>query len=82
MGAVEDLSDALARDVIAAMDALDDDTLVDQVSKILLSTSSTTQEAFMTFVKVRLAERRARRFIEDKIARAKAAKAPPADPAT
>lgn len=80
MGAVEDLSDALARDVIAAMDELDDDTLVDQVSKILLSTSSTTQEAFMTFIKVRLAERRARRFLEDKIARAKAAKTPPAGP--
>ncbi|HEX9858402.1 MAG TPA: hypothetical protein VGA75_08600 [Paracoccaceae bacterium] len=70
MSTLEDLTDALARDVIAAMDELGDDTLIDQISKILISTSSTTQEAFMTNIKVRLSERRARKFLEEKLARA------------
>ncbi|MDT8855709.1 hypothetical protein RNZ50_11920 [Paracoccaceae bacterium Fryx2] len=75
MGIAEDLADALARDVIAAMDELGDDTLVDQVSKILIATSSTTQEAFMTSVKVRISERRARRFLDDRLAAARVRKA-------
>lgn len=74
MSALEDLTDALARDVIAAMDELGDDSLIDQISKILISTSSTTQEAFMTSIKVRMSERRARKHLEDVLARAKAAK--------
>jgi len=69
MQIVETLADALARDVLEAAERLGDDTLVDQVSKLLLSTSSTMQEAFATCIKVRTAERRARRFLEDVLAR-------------
>ncbi len=75
MGILEDLTEKLARDVVQAMDDTGDDTLVDQISKVLISTSSTTQESFMTAVKIIIAERRARDYLTAKVARAKAAKA-------
>lgn len=74
MGTTEDLADALARDVIAAMDELGDDRFYEKVSRMLADSSPTTQEAFMMAVRVRLAERRARRFLEDHLAQARAAK--------
>lgn len=66
MGIVEDLADALAKDALAAAEKLDDDTLVKEVSEILGSSSTTTQEAFLTAVRVRRAERRARDFLFSK----------------
>ncbi len=69
MGVAEDLADALARDVIKAADELGDENLIMEISKVIGSTSPTTQEAFMTAVRVRLAERRARRALEARIAR-------------
>lgn len=66
MGVTEDLADALAQDAIAAADELGDDRLIEEVAEALGATSSTTQEAFMTSVRVRLAERRARRLLEQK----------------
>lgn len=66
MGVAEDLADALARDAIEAADELGDDRLVNELAEALGATSSTTQEAFMTSVRVRLAERRARRLLEQK----------------
>jgi hypothetical protein len=66
MGLTEDLADALARDTIAAMDELGDDTLVAQVSKILASSSIAGQEAFMASVRVIQAERRARAFLAER----------------
>ncbi|MDZ4095883.1 MAG: hypothetical protein U1D35_13370 [Paracoccaceae bacterium] len=68
MSAAEELADILARDVIVAMDDTGDDTLVEHVSRILLATSSTMQEAFTTSIKVRPAERRARKFLDEKLA--------------
>lgn len=73
MGVVEDLADGLARDVIEAAEEIGDPNLIDEVAKMLLSTSQTTQEAFMTAVRVRLAERRARQFLERHMAKARAA---------
>jgi hypothetical protein len=69
MGITEDLADALARDTLAAMTELGDDTLVDEVSKVIGASSQTTQEAFLTAVRVRMSEARARKFLEDRIAR-------------
>ncbi len=76
MGMLEDLADSLAQDVIDAMDETGDENLVETISKVLISTSSTTQEAFMTQVKIRLSERRARAVLADRLAafRAKASK--------
>lgn len=72
MGVAEDLADALARDVIAAAEELGDDTLIDEVAKALGQSSTTTEEAFMTSVRVRIAERRARRALEAAVARRRA----------
>lgn len=67
MGITEDLADALARDVIEAAEVLEDDLLIEQVAKTLGDSSTTTQEAFLTAVRVRLAEKRARKFLETKL---------------
>ena len=40
--------------------------LADNLAKVLVATSSTMEEAYMTSIRVRLAERRARRFLEEK----------------
>ncbi|EYD73693.1 hypothetical protein [Limimaricola hongkongensis] len=67
MGVTEDLADALARDAIAAAERLGDDEVISEVSEALGASSTTTQEAFMTSVRVRLAEQRARRLLEERL---------------
>ncbi|MEI4470649.1 hypothetical protein [Frigidibacter sp. MR17.24] len=64
MALVDDLADALARDVLAAQPELDDDRFYDKVSAAVGALSPTLQEAFMTSVRLRLAEIRGRRFLE------------------
>jgi len=75
MSYVEDLADELAKDVITASKKLDNPKLIDDVAEELLKTSSTTQEAFLSAVRVRLAEERARKYLAARLAQAaKAAK--------
>ena len=57
MSVLEDMGDALARDVISAMEELGDDRFFDKVSKVLLDASPTMQEAFLTAYRVRVAEK-------------------------
>ena len=64
MSVIEDMGDALARDVIAAMEELGDERFYDKISKVLLDASPTMQEAFLTAYRVRVAEKRGRAFIE------------------
>lgn len=64
MSVLDDMGDALARDVIAAMEELGDDRFFDKVSKVLLDASPTMQEAFLTAFRVRVAEKRGRAYIE------------------
>lgn len=71
MGITEDLADALARDVIEAVEKLGDEDLIRDVANSLGSSSQTAEEAFMTSVRVRLAERRARRMLKERILAAK-----------
>ncbi len=63
MGIVDDLADGLAKDAIDVAEALGDPTILEKVSKMLGDTSTTTQESYLTAVRVRLAEKRARKFI-------------------
>ena len=63
MGIVEDLADELAKDALKAADEHDDDMIVDKISEILGADSVTTQEAFLTAVRVRKADRRARVYL-------------------
>lgn len=68
MGVTEDLSDALARDVMEAMVEMDNDRFYLDVAKMLGSLSPSMEEGFMTAMRVRLAERRGREFLEKKLA--------------
>ena len=64
MRVVEELADNLAKDAIELANELSNDDIIYETAKVLVATSSTTEEAYMTSIRVRLAERRARRFLE------------------
>ena len=71
---ITDLADQLAKDALQAEKDLDDDRLIEQLSNNLMSTSQTLQEAFMTSVRIRRSEQMGRRWLEQRIAKAKAEK--------
>ena len=68
MSVVQELADQLAADVLAAEPELEDDRFYEKVSRVLMAASPTFQEAFITSVRIRLAERRGRIFLEKAIA--------------
>jgi hypothetical protein len=68
MSVIQELADRLAEDVLAAETELDDDRFYEKIAKVLMAASPTFQEAFMTSVRVRLAERRGRQFLEQALA--------------
>jgi hypothetical protein len=68
MSALQLMADKLADDVLAAEKELGDDRFVEKVSQVLLAASPTFQEAYMTSIRVRLAERRGRDFLEAALA--------------
>ena len=74
MSITEDIADRLAREAIAAAEDLGDDNLIAELAKMIGTFSATTQEAFMTAIRVRISEKRAQKFLADKIAKG------PADP--
>ncbi|MCU4651982.1 hypothetical protein N8I71_04030 [Roseibacterium sp. SDUM158016] len=63
----EKLADQLAQDVLAAVEEIGDDRLPDEIARTLGNSSPTTEELFRTFVRVRLAEKRARRMLEQRL---------------
>lgn len=73
MRVVEDLADDLAVKVIEASKAMDNPKLIDDVAEELLKTSSTTQEAFLSAVRVRLSVERAQKYLAGRIAKEAAA---------
>ena len=66
------LADDLAQDVIEAAEILGDETLVEQINKMLEASSTTMQEAYMSSTRARLAEARARSFLEGRLRKAAA----------
>ena len=64
MSALQLMADKLADDVLAAEIELGDDRFYEKVSRVIGVASPTLQEAFMTSVRIRLAEVRARQFFE------------------
>ncbi|WP_424967698.1 MULTISPECIES: hypothetical protein [unclassified Dinoroseobacter] len=64
---IETLADALARDALEAAARLDNDQLITEVGKQLGASSSTMEEAYQTYIRVRQAEARARRFLESQL---------------
>jgi hypothetical protein len=65
MRVVEELIDNLAKDAIELANKLGNDDVIYETAKVLVATSSTMEEAFMASIRVRLTERRARRFLEE-----------------
>ncbi|ETX29089.1 hypothetical protein [Roseivivax isoporae] len=82
MGYLEDLADKLAQDVLKAQDALGEDRLYMEVARELAAASNTLEEAFLTSVRVRLAERRARRFLIERVRKGRGGAVPPEDGTT
>jgi len=80
MAMIEDLADQLAADTMTAMREMGDDQLYMQVSKVLGASSQTLQEAFLTSIRIRQAEARARQFLEQTLAAARSGTAPPEAP--
>ena len=66
MRVVEELADNLAKDAIELANELGNDDIIYETAKVLVATSSTMEEAYSTSIRVRLAERHARRFLEEK----------------
>jgi ElaB/YqjD/DUF883 family membrane-anchored ribosome-binding protein len=64
---IEKMADDLARDAIEAADAMDDEELVMDLGKMLASSSTTAEEAYLTAARVRMALARARKHLEDRI---------------
>ena len=65
MRVVEELAHNLAKDAIELANKLGNDDVIYETAKVLVATSSTMQEALMASIRVRLTERRARRFLEE-----------------
>ena len=80
MGILQDLTEALAKDTVAAMDEFGDERLHEKVAKVLLDMSPTTQEAYMTAMRALLAERKGRAFLEQTIRAKRSGEAGPKAP--
>jgi len=74
MGVLEDLADALAKDALDAAEALGDEKLVTEIATQLGASSTTMEEAYLTSIRIRSSELRARAYLHDRIIAAKAAK--------
>ncbi|MEO9652881.1 MAG: hypothetical protein ABJ360_26450 [Roseobacter sp.] len=73
MGIVEDVADELALESLKIINTTGDDTFVNRVAETIGGSSQTMEEAYLTAVRVRRAEQRAREVlakINDEIARA------------
>lgn len=67
MATLERLAEALGADVMKAMDETGDERLFVEVAEIIGAASQTLEEAFLTDVRVRLAERKARAHLVQKV---------------
>lgn len=67
MSLATDLADALAEDTFKVMEATGDDRIFMQVAEIIGASSTTLEEAYLTSVRVRMAEARARNFLTEQL---------------
>lgn len=72
MGVTEDLADELALQVIEYVDASGDNDFVSEIVKLLGATSQTAEEAFLTSMRVRRANFKAREMLKERIKKFKA----------
>ncbi|MGH1425786.1 MAG: hypothetical protein ACRBBU_13740 [Pseudooceanicola sp.] len=69
MSTLQELSEKLGADVMKAMDETGDDRLFMEIAGIVGAASQTLEEAFLTDVRVRLAERKGRDHLERHLAK-------------
>jgi len=72
MGVTEDLADELARDVIKAIEATGDEDIIGEITRVLGASSQTAEEAFLTALRVRRANLKARALLMERMRRFKA----------
>ena len=70
---IDDIADRLAQDTIRSAQDLGDDNLITEIARVIGASSTTLQEAFMTAIRVRLSEQRARNALAERIAKGPAA---------
>jgi len=63
MGLTEDIADELALQALEIMEKTGDDQLSVRIAKVIGSSSTTMEEAFLTAIRVRRAEKRARELL-------------------
>lgn len=66
MGLLDDMADEIAQLALQDEAETGDDQIVVKVGEILGSSSQTLQEAFLTAIRVRRAEARARKMLQDR----------------
>ncbi|HKL64634.1 MAG TPA: hypothetical protein VJ886_00870 [Roseovarius sp.] len=67
MGMTEDLADELARDVIRAIEITGDEDIVAEITRVLGASSQTAEEAFLTALRVRRANLKARALLAERL---------------
>lgn len=68
MSTIEKLAEKLAIDTLKVQEAIDEDRFYMEVAQVLGAASQSLEEAFLTEMRVRIAERKARDFIAEKLA--------------
>lgn len=64
MSIMEGLADELAQEALAKADAAGDEDIVKRVAETIGASSTTMEEAFLTAVRIRKAEARARTYLK------------------
>jgi len=82
MRVAEDLADEMAQKVIQYVDASGDDGIITDIVNILGATSQTAEEAFLTSMRVRRANQKARALLLDRVRKYQASQKAQADQQT
>lgn len=72
MGVTEDLADDLASHAIKYIDASGDEDIIADLVKVLGATSQTAEEAFLTSIRVRRANQKAKELLVERVKEFKA----------
>ncbi|WP_299843789.1 hypothetical protein [uncultured Roseovarius sp.] len=67
MGVTEDMADDLASDTIKYIDATGDEDIIADLVKVLGATSQTAEEAFLTSIRVRRANIKAKALLTQRV---------------
>lgn len=67
MGVTEDMADDLATNTIKYIDASGDEDIIADLVKVLGATSQTAEEAFLTSIRVRRANQKAKALLVERV---------------